>query len=94
MIPGAESGSGLDRTGRDSDEDRGGARGGGSCQSPQCSRILREVRLLELRKNARGQTRRKAADGLLNYVSDRLEMIRYPEFLAHGWQIGSGPMES
>ena len=21
-------------------------------------------------------------------------MIRYPEFLAHGWQIGSGPMES
>jgi len=51
-------------------------------------------RLLELRKNTRGQTRRKAADGLLNYVSDRREMIRYPEFLAHGWQIGSGPMES
>jgi len=51
-------------------------------------------RLLELRKNTRGQARRKAADGLLNYVSDRREMIRYPEFLAHGWQIGSGPMES
>ena len=51
-------------------------------------------RLLELRKNARGPTRRKAADGLLNYVCDRREMIRYPEFLAHGWQIGSGPMES
>jgi hypothetical protein len=50
--------------------------------------------LLELRKNSRGQARRKAADGLLNYVSDRREMIRYPEFLAHGWQIGSGPMES
>ena len=50
-------------------------------------------RLLELRKNTRGQTRRKAADGLLNYVSDRREMIRYPEFLAHGWQIGSGPMD-
>ena len=50
--------------------------------------------LLELRKNARGPARRKAADGLLNYVSDRREMIRYPEFLAHGWQIGSGPMES
>ena len=50
--------------------------------------------LLELRKNTRGRTRRKAADGLLNYVSDRREMIRYPEFLAHGWQIGSGPMES
>ncbi len=21
-------------------------------------------------------------------------MIRYPEFLEHGWQIGSGPIES
>jgi hypothetical protein len=51
-------------------------------------------RLLEMRKGARGQARRKAANGLLNYVSDRREMIRYPEFLAHGWQIGSGPMES
>jgi len=51
-------------------------------------------RLLELRKNTRGQARRKAGDGLLNYVSDRREMIRYPEFLAQGWQIGSGPMES
>src|SRR5207247_11317814 len=50
--------------------------------------------LLELRKNSRGPVRRKAADGLLNYVSDRRKMIRYPEFLAHGWQIGSGPMES
>lgn len=51
-------------------------------------------RLLELRKHSRGPGRRKAVDGLLNYVSDRREMIRYPEFLAHGWQIGSGPMES
>lgn len=51
-------------------------------------------RLLEMRKNARGPARRKAADGLLHYVSDRREMIRYPEFLRHGWQIGSGPMES
>ena len=51
-------------------------------------------RLLESRKDTRGQARRKAADRLLNYVSDRREMIRYPEFLAHGWQIGSGPMES
>jgi len=50
--------------------------------------------LLELRKSTRGPVRRKAADGLLNYVSDRRKMIRYPEFLAHGWQIGSGPMES
>lgn len=50
--------------------------------------------LLALRKQSRGPAKRKAADGLLHYVSDRREMIRYPEFLAHGWQIGSGPIES
>jgi hypothetical protein len=40
----------------------------------------------------RGQ--RAAADRLLNYVSERREMIRYPEFVAKGWQIGSGPTEA
>ena len=38
--------------------------------------------------------KRTAADGLLNYVSERREMIRDPEFAAKGWQIGSGPTES
>jgi hypothetical protein len=38
--------------------------------------------------------RRASADGLLNYVSERREMIQYPEFGAKGWQIGSGPTES
>ena len=45
----------------------------------------------------RGQWRgpkRVAADGLLNYVSERREMILYPEFADKGWQIGSGPTES
>ena len=45
----------------------------------------------------RGQWRgakRAAADGLLGYVSERREMILYPEFAANGWQIGSGPTES
>lgn len=37
---------------------------------------------------------RAAADALLNYVSERRAMIRYPEFLKKGWQIGSGPTES
>lgn len=37
---------------------------------------------------------RPAADRLLNYVSERREMIQYPEFLAKGWQIGSGPTEA
>jgi hypothetical protein len=37
---------------------------------------------------------RAAADRLLNYVSERQEMIKYPEFSAKGWQIGSGPTEA
>jgi hypothetical protein len=42
----------------------------------------------------RSAKKRKAADRLLNYVSERRGMIRYPEFLAKGWQIGSGPTEA
>ena len=38
--------------------------------------------------------KRKAADRLLNYASERREMIRYPEFVEKGWQIGSGPTEA
>ena len=49
--------------------------------------------LLELRKETRG-VKRKEVDRMLAYASDRREMIRYPEFIAKGWQIGSGPMES
>ena len=37
---------------------------------------------------------RKAAKHLLDYVVARREMINYPEFLEHGWQIGSGPTEA
>jgi hypothetical protein len=37
---------------------------------------------------------RVAADRLVNYVSELREMIRYPEFRAKGWQIGSGPTEA
>jgi hypothetical protein len=44
---------------------------------------------LEVRRGCRA-----AADRLLNYVSERREMIKYPEFSAQGWQIGSGPTEA
>jgi hypothetical protein len=37
---------------------------------------------------------RAAADRLVNSVSERREMIRYPEFRSKGWQIGSGPTEA
>ena len=50
-------------------------------------------RLLEWRVGLR-RGQRSAADRLLNYVSERREMIKYPEFLAKGWQIGSGPTEA
>src|SRR5262249_3780373 len=40
----------------------------------------------------RGQ--RRTADQLLNYVSERRDMIRYPQFLGKDWQIGSGPTEA
>jgi hypothetical protein len=49
--------------------------------------------LLEWRVGLR-RGKRAAADRLLNYVSERREMIKYPEFLAKGWQIGSGPTEA
>jgi hypothetical protein len=37
---------------------------------------------------------RAAADRLLNYVSERREMIKYHEFIAKGWQTGGGPTEA
>jgi ribosome-associated translation inhibitor RaiA len=51
-------------------------------------------RLASWRAGLGRSRKRKAADRLLNYVSDRREMIRYPEFRARQWQIGSGPTES
>jgi hypothetical protein len=42
----------------------------------------------------RGASQLKAGELLLNYVTDRREMIQYPKFQALGRQIGSGPTES
>ena len=50
-------------------------------------------KLMDLRlKHRRG--RRGEIDRLIEYASDRREMIRRPEFIANGWHIGSGAMES
>jgi hypothetical protein len=38
--------------------------------------------------------KRKVAEALLCYISERDEMIRYPEVREKGRQIGSGPTES
>lgn len=50
-------------------------------------------KLLAWRSRLRG-AKRAEADRLLNYVSERRAMIRYPEFRERGWQIGSGPTEA
>jgi hypothetical protein len=50
--------------------------------------------LVTWRATLRSPKKRPAADRLLNYVSQRWEMINYPEFQQRGWQIGSGPTES
>lgn len=42
----------------------------------------------------RSPKKRQAADRLLNFVSQRQEMIQYPEFRSRAWQIGSGPTEA
>jgi hypothetical protein len=51
-------------------------------------------RLVQWRARLARSRKCKPADRLLNYVSTRQPMIRYPAFRARGWQIGSGPTES
>lgn len=46
------------------------------------------------RTTLKGTANKAAADRLLNYVSQRRDMINYPQFQARHWQIGSGPTES
>jgi hypothetical protein len=49
--------------------------------------------LVRWKATLRGRKRR-AAEQLLRYVTDRRAMICYPEFLKQGRDIGSGPTES
>lgn len=51
-------------------------------------------RLVAWRSPLRGPARRRSADLLIGYVTDRREMLDYPRFVRAGWQIGSGPTES
>ena len=49
---------------------------------------------MQLRSTLRSRTKRAALDHLLQYMAERRDMIRYPEFQRRGWQIGSGPTEA
>lgn len=51
-------------------------------------------RLTAWRSTLRSPTKRTAAGQLMQYVAERRDMIRYPEFRAKHWQIGSGPTEA
>jgi hypothetical protein len=51
-------------------------------------------KIVQWRAALKGKVKREAADRLMNFVSQRKEMIRYPTFRERGWQIGSGPTES
>lgn len=46
------------------------------------------------RKATRSPRKKDAITKLLGYVEPRQEMIAYPRFAAHGWHIGSGPIEA
>ena len=50
--------------------------------------------LQEWNGNLCGASQKKAGELLLNYVTDRREMILYPKFCELGRAIGSGPTES
>lgn len=49
--------------------------------------------LVSYRGTLRSPAKRRAADLLINYVTDRREMIVYPRFIEMGLQVGSGPTE-
>jgi hypothetical protein len=51
-------------------------------------------RIVQWKGSLRGGAASKAGELLLNYVTDRREMIQYPKFEGLGRQIGSGPTES
>jgi hypothetical protein len=51
------------------------------------------AKLVDWRGEQRGG-KRKVADRLLNYVAERQDMLAYEKCDQHGWDVGSGPMES
>ncbi len=51
-------------------------------------------RLGELRRSLRAKGKRDALSDLRNYIVSRVEMLLYHEFLAKGYDIGSGPTEA
>jgi hypothetical protein len=51
-------------------------------------------RIAELRKTLRAAPKRQALEKLSKFITKRKEMLRYPQFVAAGYEIGSGPTEA
>jgi len=47
-----------------------------------------------LNKQVRAKGKRRALASLRHYLTERLDMLHYPQALAEGWDIGSGPTEA
>jgi hypothetical protein len=54
--------------------------------------VLAELRGLELR--GRGPATRECYGRVVTYFENQRERMDYPSYVARGWQIGSGPVES
>lgn len=52
------------------------------------------TRLVEERKKHRAKGKRKSLKDIAQYIARRFDMCDYPEFMARGWPIGSGPTEA
>jgi hypothetical protein len=65
-----------------------------------CGRLLEQgpepvlVQIADLRKTLRSAAKRQALKKLHQFITTRQEMLRYPEFLKAGYEIGSGPTEA
>jgi hypothetical protein len=55
-------------------------------------RIIRELKQLDL--TDQGAATRQAQGECLQYFQNHQHRMDYPRYLANGWQIGSGPVES
>jgi len=51
-------------------------------------------RIAELRKTVRSASKRQALENLRKFIAKRKDMLRYPQFVAAGYEIGSGPTEA
>lgn len=47
-----------------------------------------------LKKKVRAESKRESLRRLRHYIVERWEMVEYPQAMARGWDIGSGPTEA